>query len=246
MSDDWDFYFCQIDDRPASLFVDLGLHCSAPIAELSDMAWLSLQLLHPGPDGLTGNEEFDRLNEIEDALAATDVGDTQLVYVGRSTSGGHRDFLFYTTNGLKAESRLSAAMVAYPEYGFEVGSRPDADWSVYLEFLYPSDRQRQMILNGRVLQTLEESGDQHQIEREVCHWIYFDSQDDRTRFAAEAANKGYKLTDMSDQDGKHGAQLTGVTAVDYSTINTIVLELFDLATKFSGEYDGWETSVEKA
>jgi regulator of RNase E activity RraB len=33
--------------------------------------------------------------------------------------------------------------------------------------------------------------------------------------------------------------------VDLRTINDVVLDLFDLAGECAGEYDGWETSVEK-
>lgn len=35
-----------------------------------------------------------------------------------------------------------------------------------------------------------------------------------------------------------------VNAVDFTMINNVVLELFDLASEYNGAYDGWETSVE--
>ncbi len=246
MSDDWDFYFCQVDHKPASLFVDLGLRPDVPMPNLSDLVWVRLRLRHPRPDGLSSDEEFDRLSEIEDALASVDVGqDAELIYVGRNTSNGHRDFCYYTSNAHQAQSCLSQAMVAYNQYEFEIGSRPDADWSTYLEFLYPSDREHQMILNGRTLQSLEKHGDRHEIEREVCHWVYFKSADDRTCFVTAAKDKGYKLLGESEKEaGQFGANVARVDAIDYNTINSIVLELFDLATKTNGEYDGWETSVE--
>jgi hypothetical protein len=37
MSDEWDFYFCQVEDHPASIFVDLGVRQDVPIAGLGDM-----------------------------------------------------------------------------------------------------------------------------------------------------------------------------------------------------------------
>ena len=246
MSQDWDFYFCQVEGQPASLFVDLGIRDNVPMANLPDFAWLRLGLQHPRPDGLSGSEEFQRLTEVEDALEAAVGGqDAELVYVGRNTSGGCRDFYFYTSNPHQAQQDLSAAMVPFAEYEFETGSRPDPDWSAYLEFLYPSERERQMILNGRVLQNLEEHGDRHEIQREVCHWIYFKSSDDRSRFVAKAQELGYRLIDESQTDsGQFRANISCATAVDYNTINSVVLELFDLAAECQGEYDGWETSVE--
>ena len=40
MSDDWDFYFLQVESCPASIFVDLGVRNDAPIASLAEMTWL--------------------------------------------------------------------------------------------------------------------------------------------------------------------------------------------------------------
>ena len=249
MSDSWDFYFCQVDDHPASIFVDLGIHDDVPVADLSDMAWLRLYMLQPREDGLYGKEEYDRLIEIEDALTeALANAEIKIAYVGRNTSNGCRDFYFYAANGTQAETCLSMSMVPFPEYEFEVGSRPDPDWGTYREFLYPNPRALQTILNRRVLDSLEEHGDHHDIEREVTHWIYFQSPDDRARYLNAVVQKAYKVVSQND-DGKDKRQF-GLTisrshTVDYRTINDVVLELFDLAGECSGDYDGWETKVEK-
>ena len=113
---------------------------------------------------------------------------------------------------------------------------------------YPSPRAYQTIMNHRVLGSLEQHGDQHDIERVVTHWIYFDTAADRDRFMAAALQKGYKLVAQNNDakgERKFGITLSKVHAVDFRTINDVVLELFDLAGECAGEYDGWETSVEK-
>src|SRR5688572_17352815 len=138
MSDDWDFYFCQVESSPASIFVDLGVRNDAPVAGLTEMSWLRLYMRHPRDDGLSSNEEYARLSEIEDALtAATSSLDGGMAYVGRNTTDGRRDYYFYAVDGTQAESSLSAAMVPFSEYEFETGSRSDPEWSVYFDFLYP-------------------------------------------------------------------------------------------------------------
>lgn len=38
MSDNWDFYFCRIEDEPASIFVDLGIHDDAPLKVVLDLS----------------------------------------------------------------------------------------------------------------------------------------------------------------------------------------------------------------
>ncbi len=249
MSDEWGFYFCRVDNRPASMFVDLGIRQDVPVADLSELAWLRLYMRQPREDGLSGKEEYDRLIEIEEALTqALANAETTIAYVGRNTSNGCRDYYFYTGIGTQAESCLSLAMVPFPEYEFEVGSRPDPEWTVYCEFLYPSRRAYRTILNDRVLAALEKHGDRHDIEREVTHWIYFQSPEDRDRYLKAAIQRGYKVVKQND-DGKgerrFGLTLSRFHAVDFRTINDVVLELFDLAQKYAGDYDGWETSVER-
>ena len=71
MSDEWDFYLCQVEDLPASLFVNLGIDQDVPIADLDEMAWLRVYLRQPREDGLSGKEEYGRLSEIEDAVIRT-------------------------------------------------------------------------------------------------------------------------------------------------------------------------------
>ena len=249
MSDNWDFYFCRVEDHPASIFVDLGIRDQVPIADLGDMAWLRLHLRQPREDGLSGEEEYPRLCEIEDTLSqALANAETRIVYVGRNTSDCCRDFYFYAENGTQAESCLSMFMVPFSVYEFEVGSRPDPEWEAYREFLYPSPRAYQTILNEHVLRNLEKHGDCHKIERDVCHWIYFQSREDRERFLAAAIEKGYKLVAENDTDKEKrpfGLTVSRCHAANFDTINDVVLELYDLAGECGGDYDGWETKVEK-
>ena len=249
MSDEWDFYFCTVDHKPASIFVDLGIHADAPSQELTEMAYLRLHMLKPRDDGLSSKSEYEQLIKIEDALSDVAGYGKSIVYVGRNTSDECRDFYFYSSNGRIAESALSSAMIPFETYEFETGSRVDADWAVYRKFLYPNDRQRQMIENGRVLANLEKHGDNHQIEREVFHWIYFTSVETRAGFLDSVVKKGFRqimTNDEGDGDRKFALQVSCTSGVDYTTINNIVLELHDLAIEYNGDYDGWETSVETA
>lgn len=250
MSDDWDFYFCQVESNPASIFIDLGVRNEAPIAGLTELVWVRLYMCQPLSNGLSSNEEFARLREIEDALTAAISGrDQEVLYVGRNTSDGHRDYYFYASEGRLAEGILSAVMVRFPEYEFEIGSRPEPDWTAYFDFLYPPARDLQVIWNGRVLRSLESQGDNHELERPVCHWIYFSSSQDRASYFSAVSEKGYRLLSQHDDaEGERSFSLSieSIHPLDDRTINTVVLELFDLASECNGQYDGWEAPVRKA
>jgi hypothetical protein len=248
MSDEWDFYPCRVDDKPASIFVDLGVRAHAPLVNHSDLTWLRLKIKQPRADGLTTNEEFPRLCEIDDALgAAAKSADIEIAYVGRNTCNGHRDYYFYSSNGTAAETLLSWAMVPVSEYEFETGNRHDPNWSAYLEFLYPSERNYQLIRNGLVLASLEKHSDDHSKTREVRHWVFFRASDNRDRFGCAAEENGYRVVNKWDEGLEtrpFGILIAHDTAVDYHTIGNATLEIFDLGKEFDGKYDGWETSVE--
>src|SRR6476661_3579576 len=105
MSDEWDFYFCNVDDKPASIFCDLGIRKEVPLSEVEELTWLRLQMRQPRPDGLSSQEEFERLCEIDDALQAAASDTTPPIhYVGRNTCGGCRDYYFYASNGQLTDS----------------------------------------------------------------------------------------------------------------------------------------------
>lgn len=250
MSDDWDFYFCTVDHQPASIFLDLGIRKSVPLPDLEDLAWLRLYMKSPREDGLSSNEEYQALVALENTLSnALASHARRLQLVGRNTSDGTRDFYYYTDNGAWGETVLSAAMVQFPTYEFEVGSRHDPNWETYLGFLYPSERDMQMIQNGRVLSVLERDGDQHDVVRDVSHWAYFDTTGARDRFAADALAKGFREVSRcedAEPPRPFGITVSGATDVNYKSINNVTLELFGLAKDLGGEYDGWETSVEKS
>ena len=64
MSDDWDFYFCSVDNKPASIFVDLGIAKEAPMAEYSVMAYVRTHMQAPRDDGLSSQVEFETLKSL--------------------------------------------------------------------------------------------------------------------------------------------------------------------------------------
>ena len=249
MSDQWEFYPTRVDDEAASIYVNLSYRDAAPIESASDLIWLRLYFLHPRDDGLSSQEEFQTLCEIEDAMERV-LEDSGLstYYVGRNTSGGSRDFYFYSGNGQETEETLKQAMVRFPDYEYETGHRTESDWSAYLEFLFPSPRDMQLIKNQHVITSLNEHDDQLDVPREVAHWAYFPEENARNTFVTRSQSLGFALRNSSSpesSDDPWGATVTRVDPVDYWSIADATLALHDLAIELGGEYDGWETPVVK-
>lgn len=248
-NEEWDFYFSNVDDVLGSFYIDLGLAKMAPLASYSNLVWISVKMNNPQNDGLSSNEESDVLFQIEDRLTDFINRKHQAIYTGRLTSNRRRDFYFYLTDQLLYDKTISEAMVAFPDYDYDFSIREDINWSHYLEFQYPLPRQFQSIQNRRVLYELEKQGDKLVKERRVDHWLYFKTSADKEIFLQKIINDGFNVGD-DDYNIQYGAsphrlRIFRIDKVDFEHIDDYTLYLWELAQICNGDYDGWETSVEK-
>jgi len=245
MTDDWDFYFCRIDDRPASTFVDLGALEYAPSTSLPYLGYVRVVLNDATADGLSSAGESKVLAAIEDALEDTLVA-PHTGYVGRCTTAGARDFYYYTSAAEGWKARVDEAMQAFPAYDYDADARPDPEWTTYLGYLAPGDEDRQRIENRRVCESLEAGDDALTEPREIDHWAYFAEAAQRDAFVAAAAGLGFAVRLLIEPDADLpdcGAQLWRTDIPGYETIDEITLPLFELANHHGGSYDGWECEV---
>jgi uncharacterized protein (TIGR01619 family) len=246
VSQNWDFYFLSVDDKPASIFVDLGIVHEAPVQGLPFMAYIRVFMQNARSDGLSSSQEFESLKFIEDSIQSQPILDGETVYVGRNTSNGCRDFYFYVARSNDWDSRVKAVMKSFASYEFDCGCRNDPEWKTYFEFLYPSATDRQCIENRRVCDVLEKRGDLLNRAREIDHWAYFPNADARSAFIDGAVRLGFRLCSTSEPDGPgdhYGVRISRVDLPAPDSIDDVILPLFQLAAQLGGRYDGWETQV---
>lgn len=101
--------------------------------------------------------------------------------------------------------------------------------------------------NRDVLENLEKNGDSLTIEREVFHWIYFKSENDRSKFILLVKEKRFEIVEEvfnTEDEYPYSLQIKRVDKVGYEDIDHYTLSLWVLANENNGIYDGWETSVE--
>lgn len=246
MSDDWDFYPCLVDSKPASIFLDLGVAQEAPDKRYPIMAYVRLYMRNPREDGLSSSAEFETLASIEDVLVRQLISEDAATFVGRNTSDGCRDFYFYCRSEVGWTSRVEEAMAAF-DYKFDSGTRPDLGWRTYFDFLFPRDRDLQSIQNRRVCEALKRNGDSLSTAREIDHWAYFNTEDARERFIESAATLEFEVRSRLDSgqedDRRYGVQIFRKDVPDFSTIDQTTWPLFEAAAEVGGEYDGWESVV---
>lgn len=244
MSNDWDFYPLRIDDLPGSIYVDLGIRRNVPIVSHPTMTILSIQMLRPRPDGLSSQDEYADLIALEDSVTEAITQSDATCYVGRSTSGGFRDFYFYTSDTNAFLDATHTAMQAFPAYTYEVEFRDDPTWRAYLDFLYPSPRSMQVIQNRRVRDELAKSGDNGDRQRVIDHFAYLPSQQALLTFTRVIETDGFTVSALPDSPTDSGWGIHFSRVDRPAHIDDVVLRLFDAIVDQGGEYDGWECPVE--
>jgi uncharacterized protein (TIGR01619 family) len=246
MTENWKSYFCNVNSKLASIALNLSLNEGAPIQTKPWLLWVWVYLQHPRPDGLSDQGEFETISAIEDALLKGLASTCQAIEAGRITTDGHREFYFYGSSANGFEAAIRAAMRNFSAYKFDVGKQHEPEWDQYRNVLYPSKESMERIKNMDVLEVLEKHGDTLESVRDVHHWIYFKTSNDRRLFAEDVLQLGYTVEgqlEALENEFPYSIQITRDQSVTPAKIDDAVLELFRMAKELDGEYDGWETQV---
>ena len=242
----WDFFMCRIEGAPASIRTNLALIEVAPLEGLSQRLQFYIKMQNPRPDGLSSNEEYPILCDIEDALGdkAEAIG---AVLAGVVKSEGFLELWFYTQNAEALAKTCEDALQTFEGYQSGYNIAEDPEWEDYFGFLYPDEFSYQTMQNRKVLMQLEKNGDKMEVPREIDHFIYFKEAAQQQAFAKEAEAKGFKVRFNDDEfvedrkaEGKEYPYMVEATREDSPlNIDDIVWDLLELASPFEGNYDGW-------
>ena len=247
--DQWDFYMCRVDDGPASIFLNFWFRDNGPVTSADNLYWCQIEMLKPGDHGMGVGTDAKVLYGIEDAITekAQEYG---LFYVGRLRNHGRWQLTFYGGENLESTLRGIVADIISSSSGrdYDIGSKPDWEWSYYFAFLCPDAERSQWIMDRRVIENLRAEGDPLTRPRRVDHWAYFESAARRDEFVQQVMTQGFELEHAADDregDRPHSAQIFRVDSVQLEDIHDVAMSLVRTAEEMGGEYDGWETSVEK-
>ncbi len=246
--EEWDFYYCRVDDAPASIFMNFQYREERP-AGLETLYYVGLEMLEPGEHGLGVDDDVKLLWALEDVIttAAAEAGFT---YVGRLRTGGDWQLTFYGTGGKEPTlEELVVNALSEPERGYRIGSQEDADWEYYEEFLMPDAERWQWIMDRRVVQQLEKAGDVLDTPRPVDHFIGFPDVERRESFLVAARAKGFTAeAGVTHESGEKpfSAQLIRSDPVELEHIHDVVMDVIELAEEHDGDYDGWGAPIAAA
>src|SRR5262245_61311348 len=85
---DFDFYMTLIDDKPASIVVDLAARAAAPVASHPILVGIRVPMQRPRPDGLRDGDELDALAAVEDQFTEALAEQVDALYAGRIVHNG--------------------------------------------------------------------------------------------------------------------------------------------------------------
>ena len=242
----WDFFMCRIEGAPASIRTNLALIEVAPLEGLTQRLQFYIKMQNPRPNGLSSNEEYPILCDIEDAIGEKAEA-TGAVLAGVVRSEGFLELWFYTQNAKTLAKTCEEALQTFEGYQSGYNIAEDPEWEDYFDFLYPDEFSYQTMQNRKVLMQLEKNGDKMEVPREIDHFIYFKEAAQQQAFAKEAEAKGFKVRFNDDEfvedrkaEGKEYPYMVEATREDSPlAIDDIVWDLLELASPFEGNYDGW-------
>jgi uncharacterized protein (TIGR01619 family) len=246
---DWDFYFTNIDDKPASIGLNLALHDTAPLANKPYCFWITLPLQSIDSLGFSLEKENETLNKIEDELELFLMNESKTIYAGRTTGNRQRTFYYYSESIDSVDIFIENIFKNYNQYKYKLGQRYDENWEIYFGFLYPSPLDLQLIFNHRIIEALSENGDNPELVHHIDHWLNFEKKKDLNAFIKALQEKNF-IVEKNEVDKTNKAhpfiiQISEENKTDVETIDNSVIQLFELVEKYNGIYGGWETFVMK-
>lgn len=246
MLDVWHTFPTQMGDHLAFITYNESYSNIAETDKRDYLLKIRVEIKKPTPTGMPTDAEFPALSALDEKLD-DGLGKKGAVYVGRNTTEGHRYFYYYVDFSEQLASdtiELASKNTAYkPQYAYE----HDPEKGGYWDELYPTDDDRQVIEDLKVLDVLKANGDKEEMQREIFHWAYFPDMKIANSFVEWTKSNNYKFIDTGLTNDKKSAKVhfSHVGTMSLRDITSHTIAINRKAKEMKGDYDGWETSVEK-
>ena len=164
-------------------------------------------------------------------------------YVGMRFIDGWSEMYFYSLNSKNVQNDIHKYLQEN-KYKFESGVVRDTKWDFYRGNLQPSELEFFMIESQKIVDMLEQEGDDITKEREVEHYVMFETKTQMQRFVDSSKELGFEFKDeISSEESDYGVAVVKRHNLLYNTLNENIKELSDLAVKEQGFYELWSTTL---
>ena len=249
-AENWESYIASYEEnKPGSTTVRMDIFNQTPIPEYQYVLVTGIKYESKRDDGFPEDKTFKLLYKLGDELIEFLNKNTENIFVGSFMFDFERLEYFYIKTDIGIENKLKEFYKSnYPNHEHYINLKEDNTWSYYREFLYPSQEIMDYLGDQRVVEALIEAGDNLSKARRVDHWAYFKDESKMESFKKEIKKLNFKIENSTKIDDKSTPFMVHFyrdDKVDLDSIYSITSALRTLAISYEGDYDGWETSVEK-
>lgn len=164
-------------------------------------------------------------------------------YVGMRLIDGWSELYFYSLNSKNIQDEIHSYL-QQNSFKFESGVVKDTKWEFYQGNLQPSELEFFMIESQKIVAMLKEEGDDITKEREIEHYVMFDTQTQMQRFVENVKTIGFEFKDeISSDECEYGVAVIKTHNLLYKTLYENIQELNELASKEHGYYELWSTTL---
>lgn len=119
---------------PMSIRLNQGLESVAGHKDLHHQAGITVAILNPMKNGFPDSEEETQLKKIENSITAELKGKGIAVFAAAVTTGGSREFIFYTGNPEAVETSFKILTGKIYTHTLQLNIQKDKNWAVYKQF----------------------------------------------------------------------------------------------------------------
>lgn len=195
-------------------------------------------------DGMPTGNEFGILDNLEDSLVQ-EISKVNGIHYGRLTFNKKRNFYFYVENRTNDLEAIVDNVCKEFKRDFEVSFEFDPEKEWYWKGIYPNADSWRVVRDLKVLNALTQNGDIATIEREVFHWAYFPQKFNAQRFVDWLNSQEYEVLSFKNENKEFQVRFSHVGTMILPDLTRHTIAINRQARAMSGEYDGWDTSVEK-
>ena len=223
--------------------IDLSLYDEAPQKKRSWLLWVFVKIGSPSEIGWCVQPECATLAAVQNDLTEALAKEIDAVASGTRMEEGWLELYFYAPNAKRFDNVAASVMRRYEGYAFETGASRDEKWDHYSNELYPDPLMLQQMQNRYIIGELQDAGDDITVEREVEHYLLFQTDAHAKRVLVKLEAAGYTFKEYVQAKGEysHGVVVVKVHDVTEATMMLITEELLDTAYDEYGIYEGWST-----
>ncbi|WP_426395234.1 DUF695 domain-containing protein [Ralstonia sp. R-29] len=245
MADAWETFPAQMGDHRAFIAFNGSYAEIARTDPRTSLFRVRLEFKHPTAEGMPPEDEFPELRNVLNLLTTGVVAEGG-IHVGRVTAKGYRHFYFYVALPEEKVLDLFDSVAAQTPYELAYAYQEDPEKDGYWKNLYPTADDWQVIRDIRVLDALKDKGDISNVSRPVSHWAYFPTPQEAQQFADWARTNAYQVDSVAPTGDKVEVRFTHEATMELEDITYHTIIINRKTKALGGDYDGWETSVERS